>query len=157
MGKSGHIADGSKVMCKSEDVEFEGHLESVDVSFERDEEMDAIGYAMHTDSSNSSEKIGMNVGYTERHLKLGGLQQISGVGRLKAEALYDGGYERVEDIKMASQEELSNVEGIGMALAARIKADVGSVGVNPDEIVDELEESTPSFLEENTLMVNIHE
>lgn len=154
----------SKMFIDGEEIEFDGAKSTISWSkngtkarLEGDDESDAIGYAMYTGPSGSSEQIGMSIGYTEQHLKLGGLQQIAGVGRLKAEALYEGGYERIEDIKKASQQELSNVEGIGMALAARIKADVGGVGVDAEEIVDELEDSTPYFLEENTLMVNVNE
>jgi large subunit ribosomal protein L32e len=57
------------------------------------------------------------------------LEDISGVGASKAEALREAGYESVEDVKAASQAELADVEGIGNALAARIKADVGGLEV----------------------------
>jgi len=75
------------------------------------------------------------------------LEEISGVGESKAEALRAAGYETVEDVKAASQSELSDVEGIGNALAARIKADVGDLEVSEDteaEIEgDEDEEEEP--------------
>ncbi|WP_435359052.1 50S ribosomal protein L32e [Haloarchaeobius sp. DFWS5] len=60
------------------------------------------------------------------------LEDISGVGSAKADALRDAGYENVEDIKKASQSDLAEVEGIGNALAARIKADVGDLEVSED-------------------------
>ncbi|WP_435333469.1 50S ribosomal protein L32e [Haloarchaeobius sp. TZWWS8] len=72
------------------------------------------------------------------------LEDISGVGAAKAEALRDAGYETVEDIKKASQSDLAEVEGIGNALAARIKADVGDLEVSEDteaEIEGEEEET----------------
>src|SRR6056297_181106 len=65
------------------------------------------------------------------------LEDISGVGPSKADALREAGYETVEDVKAASQSELSEVDGVGNALAARIKADVG--GLEVDEEADEEE------------------
>jgi len=67
------------------------------------------------------------------------LEDISGVGPSKAEALREAGYESVEGVKAASQADLSEVSGIGNALAARIKADVGGL---------ELEEETEAEVEE---------
>ncbi len=61
------------------------------------------------------------------------LEDISGVGPSKADALREAGYESVEDVKAASQSELAEVEGIGNALAARIKADVGGLEVKEEE------------------------
>jgi large subunit ribosomal protein L32e len=67
------------------------------------------------------------------------LTDISGVGQSKADALKDAGYETVDDIRVASQDDLASVEGVGMALAARIKADVGDLEVT-DEVEAEVEE-----------------
>lgn len=53
------------------------------------------------------------------------LTDVAGVGEPKAQALIDAGYETVNDIQRASQSELSEIDGIGNALAARMKADVG--------------------------------
>lgn len=75
------------------------------------------------------------------------LEEISGVGASKAEALREAGYESVEDVKAASQDELSDVEGIGNALAARIKADVGGLEVE-EETEAEIEEEEPEVEEE---------
>jgi len=69
------------------------------------------------------------------------LEDISGVGPSKADALRDAGYETVEDVVAASQDDLSEVDGIGNALAARIKADVGGLEVS-EETEAELEEET---------------
>ncbi|MFC6955463.1 50S ribosomal protein L32e [Halorubellus litoreus] len=72
------------------------------------------------------------------------LEDISGVGPSKADALEDAGYESVEDIKAASQSELAEVDGVGNALAARIKADVGDLEVSEDteaEIEDDESEA----------------
>ena len=70
------------------------------------------------------------------------LEDISGVGPSKADALREAGYETVEDVKAASQSELAEVDGVGNALAARIKADVG--GLEVDEEADaEIEDEEP--------------
>lgn len=77
------------------------------------------------------------------------LTDISGVGEGKAEALREAGYDTVDYVRGASQDELANVDGIGMALAARIKADVGDVdldeAVEPD-IEEEPEEEVETEL-----------
>ncbi|WP_144904279.1 50S ribosomal protein L32e [Halobellus captivus] len=69
------------------------------------------------------------------------LEDISGVGPSKADALREAGYESVDDVKAASQSELAEVDGIGNALAARIKADVGGLEVS-EETEAEVEEET---------------
>ncbi|WP_049980748.1 50S ribosomal protein L32e [Halolamina rubra] len=71
------------------------------------------------------------------------IEDISGVGPSKAETLAKAGYDSVEDLKAASQSELAEVDGVGNALAARIKADVGGLEVEEEteaEIEDESEE-----------------
>ena len=68
------------------------------------------------------------------------LEDISGVGASKADALREAGFESVQDVKEADQDELAEAEGIGNALAARIKADVGDLEVTEEteaEIEDE--------------------
>ena len=68
------------------------------------------------------------------------LEDISGVGASKAEALRDAGFESIEDVKEADQDDLAEAEGVGNALAARIKADVGDLEVSEEtdaEIEDE--------------------
>ena len=70
------------------------------------------------------------------------LEDISGVGASKAEALREAGFESIEDVKEASQDDLAEADGIGNALAARIKADVGDLEVTEEteaEIEDEAE------------------
>ena len=71
------------------------------------------------------------------------LESISGVGESKAEALRDAGFESIQDVKEASQDDLADAEGVGNALAARIKADVGDLEVAEEteaEIEDEAAE-----------------
>jgi large subunit ribosomal protein L32e len=75
------------------------------------------------------------------------LEDISGVGPSKAEALEEDGFESVEDVKAASQSDLADVEGIGNALAARVKADVGGLEVE-EETEAEVEEAEPEKTEE---------
>ncbi|MFB6266032.1 MAG: 50S ribosomal protein L32e [Halodesulfurarchaeum sp.] len=70
------------------------------------------------------------------------LEDISGVGPSKADALREAGYESIQDLQAASQAELAEVEGIGNALAARIKADVGGLEVEA-EAEAEVEEAAP--------------
>jgi large subunit ribosomal protein L32e len=67
------------------------------------------------------------------------LTDISGVGDSKAEALREAGFETVDDVRGADQSQVADVDGIGNALAARIKADVGSLEV-ADETEAEVEE-----------------
>ncbi|MFC4437998.1 MULTISPECIES: 50S ribosomal protein L32e [Natrialbaceae] len=68
------------------------------------------------------------------------LEDISGVGASKADALRDAGFETIEDVKEADQDDLAEADGVGNALAARIKADVGDLEVSEEteaEIEDE--------------------
>jgi large subunit ribosomal protein L32e len=74
------------------------------------------------------------------------LEDISGVGASKAEALREAGYESVEDVKAAAQSELAEVDGVGNALAARIKADVGGLEVD-EETEAEIEDDTDEDVE----------
>ncbi|MBS3761407.1 50S ribosomal protein L32e [Halodesulfurarchaeum sp.] len=67
------------------------------------------------------------------------LEAISGIGPSKADVLREGGYETITDLQAASQSELADLEGVGNALAARIKADVGGL---------EIEEETEAEVEE---------
>jgi large subunit ribosomal protein L32e len=70
------------------------------------------------------------------------IEDIGGVGPSKAEALAAAGYETVEDLKAASQSELADVDSVGNALAARIKAEVGGLEV-AEETEAEVEEEEP--------------
>ncbi|MFQ3293245.1 MAG: large subunit ribosomal protein L32e [Halobacteriales archaeon] len=74
------------------------------------------------------------------------IEEISGVGESKAEALREAGYESVEAVKGASQSDLAEIDGIGNALAARIKADVGDLEVT-EEAAAEIEEEEPAEAE----------
>lgn len=76
------------------------------------------------------------------------LEDISGVGADKADALREAGYETPAEVAAASQDDLSEVEGIGTALAARIVADVGEIDVEaPAEAEIEDEEAPEEDVE----------
>ena len=77
------------------------------------------------------------------------LTDISGVGDSKAESLREAGVETVDDIRERSQSELADIDAIGNALAARIKADVGDLEVAA-ETEAEVEDETPEEAEEAT-------
>jgi len=62
------------------------------------------------------------------------LTDIDGVYETNIEALRGEGYETVEDLREATQDEIAETEEVGEALAARIRADVGGV-----EVEDEVE------------------
>jgi len=70
------------------------------------------------------------------------LTDISGVSEEKATVLREAGYETIDQVRGASQDNLADVEGIGMALAARIKADVGDLEVT-EEVEAGVEEEAP--------------
>jgi large subunit ribosomal protein L32e len=70
------------------------------------------------------------------------LTDIGGIGEEMAETLRAAGFETVEDVRGASQDDLAAVDGVGMALAARIKADVGGLEVSEEvEAEGEAEET----------------
>ena len=78
------------------------------------------------------------------------LTDISGVGDAKAEALREAGFESVDDIRGADQSELAEANGVGNALAARIKADVGGLEVETEteaEVEEEGEDETDEDVE----------
>jgi large subunit ribosomal protein L32e len=62
------------------------------------------------------------------------LTDIAGVGPARAEELREAGYETVEALAAADQDDLS--DAVGNALAARIKADVADVEVDEDADAD---------------------
>ena len=78
------------------------------------------------------------------------LEDISGVGASKAEALREAGFESVTDVKEATQDDLAEVDGIGMALAARIKADVGDLEVTEETEAEIEDEGEPEVEEPET-------
>jgi len=56
---------------------------------------------------------------------LGELTEVSGIGEGKGMALMKAGYHSKEDLRRVSQQDLADIDEFDMALAARVKADVG--------------------------------
>ena len=102
---------------------------SDDVEAEVDELGDEGGDAAEADDDEADET---EVDEDDEEPELTELTDISGIGDAKAETLREEGYTSIDHIRGASQEELADVKGIGMALAARIKADVGDLEVSED-------------------------
>ncbi len=78
------------------------------------------------------------------------LEDISGVGAAKADSLREAGFETIEDVQDATQDDLAEVDGIGNALAARIKADVGELEIEEDTEA-EIEDEEPDEAEEESV------
>jgi large subunit ribosomal protein L32e len=104
---------------------------SDDVEAEVEELGDEGGDAAEADDDEADE-TGADAEDEDEEPELTELTDISGIGDAKAETLREEGYTSIDHIRGASQEELADVEGIGMALAARIKADVGDLEVSED-------------------------
>ncbi|MDX1611467.1 MAG: DNA-directed RNA polymerase subunit A'', partial [Candidatus Thermoplasmatota archaeon] len=65
-----------------------------------------------------------------------------GIGKLKAEALYDAGFTSLEDLSEASQDDIAEAEGIGPKLAEAIKdnlAELEAAAAVPDELSELLD------------------
>ncbi|WP_256557168.1 50S ribosomal protein L32e [Haloarcula marina] len=77
------------------------------------------------------------------------LTDISGVGDSKADALREAGFETVDDVRAADQSALAEVNGIGNALAARIKADVGGLEVDTETEAEVEEEGAEEAADED--------
>ncbi|AGN02183.1 50S ribosomal protein L32e [Salinarchaeum sp. Harcht-Bsk1] len=117
------------------DDEPEGDVESDELASEEADEEDSA----------SSDAAAEEAEEDDREL-----DDISGVGASKADALRDAGYTTIQEVRAASQSELSDVEGIGNALAARIKADVGDLDVEAEpegEVEDEAPEAEAEDVE----------
>jgi tetratricopeptide (TPR) repeat protein len=66
------------------------------------------------------------------------LTSVSGIGEQKMDALQTAGITTIDDLRECTQDELADIDEIGNALAARIKADIGGL---------EVRDSTPSHEE----------
>ena len=120
----------ARIKADVDDVEIDGEGEP------ETEETDATD-AEDTEPEPEAADDGDETAETAEEMDL---TDISGVGDAKADALREAGYESVADLVSASQSDLAAVEGVGNALAARIKADVGGLEVAEDtetEIEDE--------------------
>ncbi|WEL22299.1 50S ribosomal protein L32e [Halorhabdus sp. BNX81] len=108
------------------DVEVDEDVEDADV-----EESEASADGADTDASDDAADTDEDDASSYE-----GLTDISGVGEGTAENLRDAGFETVEDVARAEQSDLTEVEGIGNALAARIQADVGELDVSAAETAE---------------------
>ncbi|WP_135304332.1 50S ribosomal protein L32e [Haloarcula amylovorans] len=116
-----------------EDVESEQPLDG-----ERAEDPDEVAEQAESDEESETDD-----GEEEEELEL---TDISGVGDSKAESLREAGFDTVDDVRAADQSALAEVDGIGNALAARIKADVGGLEVDTEteaEVEEEGGEEEP--------------
>ena len=130
-------------MADDEPTEVDGTEDVVNI----DEEVDETEDVDQPDPETADETEGVETGDEAEEVDedadddaLTSLEGISGVGPSKADALREAGYESIADVKAASQAELSDVDSVGNALAARIKADVGGLEVSEEteaEVEDE--------------------
>jgi large subunit ribosomal protein L32e len=130
-------------MADDEPTEVDGTEDVEDI----DEEVDETEDVDESDPETADETEGVETGDEAEEVDedadddaLTSLEGISGVGPSKADALREAGYESIADVKAASQAELSDVDSVGNALAARIKADVGGLEVSEEteaEVEDE--------------------
>jgi ERCC4-type nuclease len=162
----------SQTRNKSERVQYDPQSSSITSTDSLDEYVGYIGDGSNLEEYGESRfqswYSGDEHSYSKnrRYVQIKRLMQISGIGSIKADRLFDAGYKQIEDLKEASQEELAEV--LGNALAARVKADIqkkqnairyenNEVEINADELVEELgenEEQKTTFLDQGTLMVN---
>ena len=134
------MALAARIKADVGDLEVEADVEA---EVEADDE-DADADADDADADDAdAEDADVDEDETEADEDERELEDISGVGPSKAETLREAGYESVTDLKEASQDELSEVGGIGMALAARIKADVGDLEVEEDVEAEVEDEAAP--------------
>jgi large subunit ribosomal protein L32e len=116
---------------REEDVDVDADADEPDADVDADEP-EAEPEAESEPEAETDADADADEAETDADDGLADLEDISGVGPSKAEALREAGYESVEDVRAASQAELSDVDGIGNALAARIKADVGGLEVTEE-------------------------
>ena len=69
------------------------------------------------------------------------VSKLPGVGKKKAEALYDAGYETIEKLEAATLEDLQKVEGIGPAIAKAIQEGLAEAETPADKV--EVVEAAP--------------
>jgi large subunit ribosomal protein L32e len=147
------VATSKESDAPDEEVAFEDEPgddagEETDVAAEPEDEdneadADAEEAADTEDAESEDEEAESEDEAEDEDDEIEDLTDISGVGDSKADALRDAGYDDVQSIRAASQDDLAEVDGIGMALAARIKADVGDLEVSEDveaEVEEEAED-----------------
>ena len=120
----------------SEETDAEVEVEEDDVEVDADDAED-VGAETDADTDDEDDAEADEDGDVPTELV-----EIAGVGETKAESLREAGFDSVDDVRGADQSTLADVEGIGNALAARIKADVGDLEVS-EETDAEVEEEEP--------------
>lgn len=70
------------------------------------------------------------------------LTSIQGIGKAKAEAIYNSGYDSVEKLREAKVEDLTKIKGINEELAKKIKEKVGTEETEKKEEKKEIKEET---------------
>ena len=133
----------ARLKAETDDVEVS---DDVEPSVEAPEDADTET-ADEADESADEDETDAAADEADDEDEIQELTEISGVGDAKADALRDAGYDTVDHVRGASQDELADVEDIGMALAARIKADVGDLEVS-EEADAEVEEEEPEAIDE---------
>lgn len=116
----------ARLKAETDDVEISDDVEADVEEMAPDEDEDEAEAAEADDEEDEEPEIEE-------------LTDISGVGDSKADALQDAGIDTIDKVRGADQDELADVDGIGMALAARIKADVGDLDVS-EEVEAEVED-----------------
>jgi len=66
--------------------------------------------------------------------------RLPGIGKLKAEALFDAGFETLDDLSNATLEDIGRAEGIGPKLAEAIKAGLEKILAEQEEPPEHLKE-----------------
>ncbi len=83
---------------------------------------------------------------------VGTFSELPGIGKLKAEALYEAGFETLEDLEESSTDDIAEAEGIGPKLAEAIKEgldEIQAVKAVPDQVANlmDLQGMTPEAAE----------
>jgi large subunit ribosomal protein L32e len=127
---------------------LKAETDEVEISDDVEADVDELGGDEEADADDESDADEAEADEDEDEDEIQKLTDISGIGASKAEALEEAGYNTVDQVRGADQDELAEVSGIGMALAARIKADVGDLDVS-EEVEAEIEDEEPEVEEED--------
>ena len=83
----------------------------------------AVVATVDTESSTSTDTANSDSPGSD-NVRVPNVEELPGVGKQKAAALHDAGYDDANDILAASKAELADIDGIGTALAARLISSV---------------------------------
>ncbi|NJD51280.1 MAG: 50S ribosomal protein L32e [Candidatus Methanoperedens sp.] len=81
------------------------------------------------------------------------LTTIDGVGKAKAKILYDAGFETIESVKNASEEEIAGIKGIGEKLGRKIKASADQMVIEEEKT--ETGEETAGKIEASPVTITL--